>query len=245
MRPAHFYHVYADGDWRICVDEHRGALAASEFTGDCYAVIIGSAKNRAEARKCLPGFTIAREAARGFEQETLDELHLFARHSAPETPILYAHTKGSNQHGFSQELWRRCMTQACVNNWSACVDQLFTHDTAGIHLTRAPGPKIRPLVYAGNFWWANAGYLAELPPITYECAGHHGPCPSEHACRWAAEAWIGLNKARAWSWSGVEDRLPLHPHELAEPEPTVRPTPAIGLVSRVGGESGVNRMKLR
>lgn len=179
----HAYHLYADGNWRTGWLEHVFAL--SHGLGeklDTFAVgIVGSPENRANAVSevlSVPGVRVVVEADSGYEQETLDWIDSFV--DDHDGVVLYTHSKGSGYPSPVSVSWRRTMTFDAVVNWKQCVDLLSSGvDTVGTTWHPA-SPSYGPVPYwAGNFWWASASFLRELPP------------PSrEH--RYGAEGWIGL-----------------------------------------------------
>jgi len=78
-------------------------------------------------------------------------------------------------------LWRELMTTHVVGGWRECVALLDDHDAAGCYWATPqmyPGFVVTPM-FCGNFWWADAGYLARLPPVSRESRFH-------------AEGWVGL-----------------------------------------------------
>jgi hypothetical protein len=185
-RLRHFYHVYAGGDYEDAVAGHGEAMRAAGLDVAPEVGIVGTpgAVEGAVARLAvhLPGFRVAATAEAGFEHVTLAVLHEAARRAAPGTPFFYAHTKGATSRGTRSVVWRREMTDVCVGQWRDCTRALAAVDAAGC---RWIGER---RIFAGNFWWARAGYLASLPP----------PYPG----RQGAEDWIGTGQVR------VADLLP-------------------------------------
>jgi hypothetical protein len=197
---AHFYHVYADGAWQDPLTEHLAALgeygldAALDYKA---AGVVGSPVNCQAAISALgPGWQVAATAVTGHEQVTLARLHAFA---AQDGKVLYAHTKGASNLAPSGVLWRRRMTQCVVGSWERCVAGLDDgHDCAGPHWITPDRFDIPAPFFAGNFWWANLGFLRRLPPPA-------GPD------RYKAESWIGetlvpevLSLLPVWPTDGLE-----------------------------------------
>jgi hypothetical protein len=198
QRPVSYYHLwcgdrYHGADWEGPAREWFTALADAWFDGDVRVGLAGGMSERVTAMRWLrencPSSQVAVQADEGFEMVTLAELHRFAKEAEPSTPVLYGHGKGSFQGGPFADAWRRAMTRRVVSDWRHCVNSLNTVDMAGCHwLTheRYPRQITEGLpMFGGNFWWANAGYLAKLPPID-----PHG------ANRYAAESWAGLGRPR-------------------------------------------------
>jgi len=146
MKPWHFYHVYADGDWLPIVREHIDALQASglydELDRFCVG-IVGDKSNRDAVVRYLLGrcnFQIVAEQDTGWEQVTIDALHLAAAmwDQLPDTAVLYAHTKGAAYPSAHQDQWRKAMTDICVRNWDIVLSAMDygEWDVAGCFWTR-------------------------------------------------------------------------------------------------------------
>ncbi len=177
----HFYHIYADGDWRQPVEEHLHALAASGLAaakGFSFKVgLVGSDRNAAAVRDCLnvspiPWTEVAHSRA-GWEQVTLGAL---ARESHTlDGFAFYAHTKGASSPTRFNTEWRRRMTHFTVWRWRDALQSLETHHAYGCHWM-----KLQEFwLFGGNFWWTRMAFLRLLPPVGTNS-------------RWAAEGWIGL-----------------------------------------------------
>lgn len=193
-RPVHFYHLHAGAThWLKPARGHFQALHDAEFWGEVHVGLVGTTEQRLTAEAWLdelwPGWIRANEAEHGYEQVTLASLHSYARSLPSNTPVLYCHTKGAWRQGENQELWRQCMQVHCVTRWRDCTGFLDEgYDTVGVHwiseeVLRKEGFSGVGKHYGGNFWWATAGYLAGLPPVT-------------HASRYDAEGWIGKDEPR-------------------------------------------------
>jgi hypothetical protein len=199
---VHFYHIGADGDWQVPVHEHFAALRTSKFPGRVRVGIVGSNDNITKVEKYLVKywdwrFTADVTADTGFEQVTLEVLRSWVQNEDPSTKVLYAHSKGAFNQSFQQDNWREAMTTKLVREWETCVPLLDTSDVVGIHwvtpaLAASIGHEVGSPFFGGNFWWANAGYLKNLPPLGY-------------SSRWDAEAWIGLGDPK------ITDRKPGFP----------------------------------
>lgn len=176
------------------VVEHFTALRNSEFEGEVLVGLVGSERSLALriVRGFFPEARVAVEADEGYEMVTLDRLHHAAGQLDPETPVLYAHTKGSFRPTLLQSEWRRCMTRHCVEGWRQCVGLLESYDLVGAHWMDT----LHGGSFAGNFWWARAGYAAALPAVTWDD-------------RWRAEGWVGQNSPRVWNL----DPGPLESHD--------------------------------
>lgn len=191
MKPVHFYHVWA-GDhyhrsaWHAPALEHFDALRHARFDGEVLVGMTGEPTHCGYVYKFLrEAWPAARVIARedeGFEQVTINYMHRWVKEAKPDTPVYYAHTKGALNNSPANTRWRRAMESVLTDNWYARVTDLADYDAVGMHwLTHEKFPDhINPRrpMFAGNFWWANAGYLAKLEPAT---SGN----------RWQAEGWMG------------------------------------------------------
>jgi len=206
-QPVHWYHLYAGdvagGSWQQIAGEHFEALRTAEFPGEVHVGIIG--KDQARVSSWLdmawPGWTAATGARFGYEQVTLYSLHEWSQGVAPNTPVLYAHTKGVWRSSHHQGLWRRCMQDTCVTGWRQCVAKLIEgYDVTGAHYLMPDDRAVGVPMMAGNYWWTTAGYLSGLPHPRIRD-------------RYDAEAWVGLDDPLVYDFQPYG--WPQHPHDLA------------------------------
>ena len=179
----HYYHVFAAGAWQQPVAEHITALAQAGLHTDMVIGLIGTPAQRDTARDTITT-TLTQaglaapvrwiEAAQGWEQVTLRQIHFDVHRTPGRHPVLYAHTKGAHDDTDVNRAWRRAMTRALVTDWQHCTRLLDDgHDTAGCHWITRGGVSF----YAGNFGWATANHLRTLPP-------------PDNTSRWEAETWV-------------------------------------------------------
>lgn len=175
-----FYHLFADGDWEYAALEYALALEKSGFSGKRYVGIVGSPANRQRARSALPpGFTVAAEANEGHEQVTLWALHEWAKTANPDTAVLYAHTKGAKYStGLRSNRWRHAMIHETVMAGDKVSRLIPEFDAVGAGWQETPNN-----FFFGNFWWARAGYLSGLAPVSDKTRYH-------------AEHWLGTGNPR-------------------------------------------------
>lgn len=208
---AHFYHVWADGDWAEPAAEHAAAMTASSLRPGVTAVgLIGSPARRRQARlrfSTWPGPVRFIEADSGFEQVTLRALHAWALVADPDTPVLYAHTKGAYHVSPVTAAHRKFMTAGVVGRWHDAVAALADHQVAGCFWDV---PAVPYQHFTGNFWWARAGYLAGLPPV-----------PDDD--RFAAERWLGMGAPSAFELAEFTYREMVEAI-VGRPEPELRGT---------------------
>lgn len=202
----HFYHLWLGGDWKSIAAEHFAALRAADFPGAVQVGLVGSEEAREEAESWLDrqwNYGIAACEDEGFEEVTLHALHRLSRSVSTDTPILYAHNKGSfhptNTMGLNEnDPWRRAMTAYLIEQWRDRVDELLWHDAltwnwlpVGTYELWAQNTRVIDAPMAtGNFWWANAGYLRKLPVL---------PDTLTEENRIEAEVWLGTGNPRVKS----------------------------------------------
>lgn len=178
----HFYHIYADGNWRAALEEHQRALSSLMEHNDVEVTvgIVGSQPNRQVVQNYLSRDWWKAEFDDGWEQQTLDLIFAHGGIEADDL-VLYAHSKGAANPSDVNTVWRRCMTQKLIIDWRTPLAELAAgHDTVGVHwLTPEEHPDtVQVPYYGGNFWWASAAHIRRLSAPTYETRYH-------------AEAWLG------------------------------------------------------
>lgn len=178
----HFYHIYADGQWREPVEEHFSTADKYHLLGALSSLqigLVGSLANRASVIACLDQagliYDIVDEQDAGWEQITQNKLHDFAQNH--EGRVLYAHTKGAANKSILNDSWRRSMCFYNVVNWRKSSSLLSQHDAVGCHWLS----DWDNFFFGGNYWWANLSYIRQLPK------------PSDES-RFHAEVWIGQAK---------------------------------------------------
>jgi hypothetical protein len=180
----HFYHVYADGDWEMCVPNHIRALTEYGLYEKLTSFNVGFVGKTENIQKILDyldqtkvKYNVIASSPTGFEQETLDPLWEAAK-SMENDYILYAHTKGSAFYNPVNNPWRHGMTRKLVVEWERCIKTLnMGYSTVGCHFYRINPDNPNPF-WGGNFWWINSEHVKALEKVSRE----HRHC---------AEAWIG------------------------------------------------------
>lgn len=111
--------------------------------------------------------------------------------------VLYFHGKGAT-HAIgngNSDAWRNCMENVVIKNWERSVRDLETHDISGCHYMEPPETPEGQRIMAGNFWWARADYLLQLPSMMerdrIKVSGIDSP-----DSRYEAEVWIGNGAAK-------------------------------------------------
>lgn len=204
---AHFYHVYAAGDWAQPVTEHCNALTAYGLYDelDSFNVgFVGSPEQIAAVRCTLdvltPNYQVVAEAETGWEQVTLEPMFDFVQdHTGP---ILYTHTKGASRHNPVDNPWRRMMTWHNVVNWQQPVAALASGKTvAGCYWHQGGPSSVEGFghggMFGGNFWWTTCEALRRNVPPGMES-------------RYSAEHWLGqLSEVMPITADTILDMCPL------------------------------------
>jgi hypothetical protein len=177
-----FWHIATINNWYEIVDEQLGKLIRSGLLDALEHVYVGALGEPDLLRLPPNRFTITYTSPdiQEFEFPTLAAAQQFAC-AHPEAKLLYFHVKGASRgyedstSKYQISFWRRYMEYFTIECWQACVAALEDCDACGVEIRSDPAPH-----FSGNFWWANATYLATLPPV--ECCNR--------ADRVAAELWL-------------------------------------------------------
>ncbi len=178
-----YFHCYADGHWAIPVHQYCEALKQSGLS-DIAPVnlgLIGSKENRDQVCNYIDNkfqipYIIIVEKEEGWEQETLQVLHQDAKNLQPFSAF-YAHTKGAAFPTNINNSWREDMLQHNIGKWRKASSLLNQYDAVGIYWMEHLN------FFAGNFFWSNSEFLANLPE-----------CGTEN--RHLAESWIRSGETR-------------------------------------------------
>lgn len=96
-----------------------------------------------------------------YEVPTQKMLYDFCK-ANPDYNVLYIHTKGvGKEMNMYIEDWIHYMLYFLIEQHDTALTQLKDHATVGVDLLQEP-----TLHYSGNFWWARASYIKELPDPT-------------------------------------------------------------------------------
>lgn len=179
------------------VEEQMSALEKSGLSEACSEIHIGingPPEDAITVAKCAPEKAYIYPHGKG----SITELTTFSAlrkwlplHS--DYFVMYHHSKGVTQREWGvpniagKAHHRRTMEKCVVWNWKQCVSDLdFGYDAVGINWV---DPITRPVIpgryFVGNFWWAKAEYLLELPPLPDRANAY------TLQERVKAEAWIG------------------------------------------------------
>lgn len=151
-----------------------------------------------------------------YEIPTLINLKTFCDQDTNDSYVLYLHQKGVTRP-YSQPVsdWRDLMLYFNVEQWENCVDKLSQgYDTVGVNWHKDH----KYPHYSGNFWWAKASYIKELPGLTYPRENNFltqlGLDIGEH--KLDSEFWLGLETPNALSLhdSQVDHYNEIYPSHL-------------------------------
>ncbi len=184
----HFYHIYADGQWKEPVSEHLRALKEFGLYENLKTFkigFVGSQENIRQAHQFIQSlgfvYEIANEQPSGWEQVTQIPMHEFSKYN--EGLMLYAHSKGASNPSAVNIRWRRSMIYWNVIRWQDAVNELSTRSHAyGCHwiapLVSMPEHKFGNMMFGGTFFWMRCEVMARhpKPALTH---------------RWEAEGFCG------------------------------------------------------
>lgn len=107
--------------------------------------------------------------------------------------VLYFHSKGAT-HAQGDDFtgrWRGCMMRHLISNWNYCIAELDAgYDSIGCHWMTGDQTPPGQSIWAGNFWWAKASFLATLPSIMLRDRIKVSGIDSIES-RYESEVWIG------------------------------------------------------
>jgi hypothetical protein len=108
------------------------------------------------------------------EGETVESMYRFCKEN-PDYKVLFFHAKGASRQFVPQlHSWRMFLEYYVIDKWRECIDKLKEYDSVGVKLRMKPFPH-----YSGNFWWANADYVATLDENFLYTQGEHGKIDRE------------------------------------------------------------------
>jgi hypothetical protein len=159
---AIFYHIFQRNHWKELFERQLITLQQSGLYDAADYIHFGINGDEPLPFELIKVNSIKRNTNWDSEADTLADLHAFAE-KHEEYRIIYIHTKtASIPPDYScwenVNLWLDYLEYFNVKNWRACVDLLDKYDCVGTDWhTDAKLPH-----YSGNFWWANADYIAKL-----------------------------------------------------------------------------------
>ena len=183
-----FLHSYTkNGDIRILA-ELLDAIDAAPIRSSIdriYIVIVGESIDLEDlGRTETDGYRLINYSADAhyFEMATLRVLKVFSSvHDYAK--VLYMHTKGASYDEIFPviEDWRHLMVHFLVERGEEIPELLDDFDVVGCNSMAEPN-----LHFSGNFWWANASYLATLksPDLSNRHEAERWVCSGEGVRTW-------------------------------------------------------------
>lgn len=196
--------------------ESRGLLDASE-TMICG--INGGTESHCLAAALLPEHSI--KVFHGLESRsenfTISVLEDWCQRNKDHY-VFYEHSKGATHppNSIKSTIWRNCMTRNLVTNWRRCVEDLDSgYEVVGCHYMRPPLTPEGQHIFAGNFFWAKANYLATLPRLRDRARIKMSGMGALES-RYESEVWLmgGKNIPRLKDYHGPH----WHPGQIASCE---------------------------
>jgi hypothetical protein len=231
-----FMHLACMGThWREIAAEILGAIEASglaDAAARIHVGVSGSDSAAAELRERHAANTSISwhhhgEAFDAYEFPTLELLAESSRRH-PEASVLYCHTKGVSRdaHNPFFRHWRRYMVRSIILEYRKHVAALATHDASGDMWTKGTH-------FSGNFWWARASHINQLPDIrALRTAPRviYDSLPPEDNLRLQCEMWIGMRPGIRVKDHGITNMTPGFDFRIVG-EPTAMPCPlnALGI----------------
>ena len=201
-----FYHVAVMRDfWKDVFQEQVTKIKSSglyDVTEKIYLGIVGNKKVDFSEFNLDPKFEIMFQyegsiLSKG-ELPTIERLHSFCI-SHPNDKVWYIHTKGvSRPLGRNITAWRRYMEYFVIERHQDAIRVLDKYDCCGCDWYTAKEfwqtyRQAGKPIFCGNFWWANANFIAKLPPINIA-----------YDSRMRAEEWLGEGRPNAFSlWKSL------------------------------------------
>jgi hypothetical protein len=200
---AVFAHNYLENNWHYVVKDQLQGLVSSGLYKRAdkihYGVYAKSTTDYDVFRHMVSEFDEDRKIEvfeyqnNDFEFTTLAYLQSYCCANT-NAKVLYYHTKGTSRNfDFRIESWRKCMEYFTVERWRESLSLLKNSDVCGplyeeqyrITFDDSSEDLVLNNYFSGNFWWANADYVRNLPNITRLMA--------EGGNRTTCELWIGMS----------------------------------------------------
>lgn len=180
-----FYHIYLyDNKYKLWVNEQLGMIESSGLNTQatininiayhCEEMLINCIEYIEKIFPWVDNITSSLESkarrsiGKKKEGVTLKLIHDHCKVN-PRDKIMYMHTKGSSRpftdvNKFPSNdakpwvySWRNAMNMQVIMKHQQCLADLDNHDVVGIKWKHRPVPH-----FSGNFWWANASWIAKL-----------------------------------------------------------------------------------
>jgi hypothetical protein len=182
------YSCYLVPGWETCVSEQLAKVVVSGLYAAADSFVVVASGSREELHKFLvytaplAKLNLTLRTQNSYEFPAIEAVRNHAV-AHPKDKICYFHTKGvtSGDHA-----WRKVLDYWTLLRWRENVAALSSNYDISGPLWLQTTDKHKFHFYAGNFWWANAAYLARLARLQY----------SGRNDRFECEAWIGCRRPR-------------------------------------------------
>ena len=211
--PRIFFHIACMGEsWKQVVDEMINAFMVSglyDRVDEIYAGVLGQPGEMAFLKRNYPGEKITwhhhDSDIQRYEFPTLEALAAFAAQN-PGEKILYCHTKGVTRSITNPywKYWRRYMTDSCILQYQKHIAALENYDVSGDMWSDGTH-------FSGNFWWANAAHITQLPELQ-QLKANPVVIWEKHSAqenfRLQCEMWLGMRKNIKVKDHGINNMKP-------------------------------------
>ena len=171
---AIFYHLYQNELSGLIYQQQMHRLHTSGLMDACEFIhigIVGEAEMFSLPEKARVQYN---KRLTKDEGETVESMYRFCKEN-PDYKVLFFHAKGASRQFVPQlHSWRMFLEYYVIDKWRECIDKLKEYDAVGVKLRMKPYPD-----YSGNFWWANADYVATLDENFLYTQGEHGKIDRE------------------------------------------------------------------
>ena len=174
MKIAIFYHLYQTELSGLIYQQQMHRLHASGLMDACDFIHIGVVGEHELFSRPKKAQVLYNRRLTKDEGETVESVYRFCKLN-PNYKVLFFHAKGASRQFVPQlHAWRMFLEYIVIDRWKECIKKLKTYDAVGAKLRMHPSPH-----FSGNFWWANANYVATLDENFLYTEGEHGKIDRE------------------------------------------------------------------
>ena len=174
MKIAIFYHLYQTELSGLIYQQQMHRLHASGLMDACDFIHIGVVGEHGLFSRPKKAQVLYNRRLTKDEGETVESVYRFCKLN-PNYKVLFFHAKGASRQFVPQlHAWRMFLEYIVIDRWKECIKKLKTYDAVGAKLRMHPSPH-----FSGNFWWANADYVATLDESFLYTDGEHGKIDRE------------------------------------------------------------------
>ena len=174
MKIAIFYHLYQTELSGLIYQQQMHRLHASGLMDACDFIHIGVVGEHELFSRPKKAQVLYNRRLTKDEGETVESVYRFCKLN-PNYKVLFFHAKGASRQFVPQlHAWRMFLEYIVIDRWKECIKKLKTYDAVGAKLRMHPSPH-----FSGNFWWANADYVATLDESFLYTDGEHGKIDRE------------------------------------------------------------------